>query len=245
MSYIASASAISDKAGQVGGQILGAAQGISGAINLKKDKAELANLKTPFYKIQDEYYKNQNLAEQEASGGLSSASKDLYKTEAQRGEGAAISALLQGGGDMNMISGIFDKYNRSTMGLAAEDSQAHTKNIQHYMDVNKDLAGQKTTQFVVNELQPYENKLKELTQRISGDKANIWGGAQTVVGATAGGGAQGPPKGGNTGGGYQSDPYITPSKVSSALESTGDHSIDTSRALASFLSNSGSINIGG
>jgi len=236
--------ALQNKAGSIGGEIIGAAQLISGTKNLKQDKADLANLKTPFYKIQDEYIKNQQLAAQEAGGGLSSASKDLYKTEAQRGEGAAVSALLQGGGDMNMISGIFDKYNRSTMGLAAEDSQAHQKNILHYMDVNKDLAGQKTTQFVVNELQPYENKLKELTERIAGDKANQWGGAQTILGSAVGGGAKGPPTGG--GGGYRdTDPYITPSKVSAALESTGDHSVDTSRALASFLSNSGSINIGG
>lgn len=236
---------LQDKAGSIGGEIMGAAQLISGTKNLKQDKADLAKLRQPFYKVQDEYLQNRNLAAAEAGGGVSSASKDLYSSESQRGLGAGVSALLQGGGDMNMISGLFDKYNRNTMGLAAEDSQAHQKNIQYFMGANKDLAGQKTTQFVVNELQPYENKLKELTQRIQSDKANQWGGAQTFIGSALGGNPQGPPKGGNAG--YRdTDPYITPSKVSSTLQSTGDMSIDTSRALASFLSNSGpSINIGG
>jgi len=227
---------------EIAGIATGAAQSISGAVNLKKDKAELASLKRPFEKVQDEYYQNRNIAAAEAGGGLTSASKDLYESESQRGLGASVSALLQGGGDMNMISSIFDKYNRNTAGLAAEDSQAHQKNIEHFMGVNKDLASQKTTQFVVNELQPYENKLKELTQRVQGDKANIWGGIGTALGSASAAGTPGPPKGGSSG--YRdTDPYITPSKVDATLRSTGDMSIDTSRALASFLSGSGSINL--
>jgi hypothetical protein len=227
---------------EIAGIATGAVQSISGATNLKKDKAELAALKPAFYKVQDEYNQNRNIAAQEAGGGLTSASKDLYESESQRGLGASVSALLQGGGDMNMIGGIFDKYNRNTAGLAAEDAQAHQKNIQYYQQANRDLAGQKTTQFVVNELQPYENKLKELTQRIQGDKANIWGGVQTAIGGLSAAGTQGPPKSGSSG--YRdTDPYITPSKVDAGLRSTGDMSIDTSRALASFLSDSGSINL--
>ncbi len=236
MSYIAAGAAAA-------GVVAGGAQAISGGVNLKKDKAELAAMHRPFLKVQDEYIQNQRLAQEEASGGLSSASKDLYKSEAQRGEGAAISALLQGGGDMNMISNIFDKYNRNTMGLAAEDSQAHQKNIQYLQGVNKDLAGQKTTQFVVNELQPYENKLKELTQRVSADKANIWGGIGTAVGSLSAAGTPGAPKGGGSNYVRDTEPYMTPSKVDAGLRSTGDMSIDTSRALASFLSGSGSINL--
>lgn len=227
---------------QAAGVVAGAAQSISGGVNLKKDKAELAALHRPFYKIQKEYEENRNIAASEAQGGLPSATKDFYTSESQRGLGAGVSALLQGGGDMDMVSSLFDKYNRNTAGLASEDAQAHQKNIQYFMGANKDLAGQKTTQFVVNELQPYENKLKELTQRVAADKANIWGGIQTAVGSASAAGTPGPPKGG--GGGYRDiDPYITPSKVDAGLRSTGDMSIDTSRALASFLSGSGSINI--
>jgi hypothetical protein len=236
--------AISQEASSVGGEILGAAQLYSGIKNLKQDKADLSNLRRPFYKIQDEYIQNKNISEAQAGDGLGAATKDYYTNESGRGLNSSVSALLQGGGDMNMISSLFDKYNRSTAGLAAEDAQAHQKNIQYFQQSNRDLAGQKTTQFVVNELQPYENKLKELTQRVAADKANEWGGAQTIVGSALGSGG-GPPKGGG-GASAQSDPYITPSKVSSTLQSTGDMSVDTSRALASFLSNSGpSINIGG
>lgn len=238
MGFLDALNPISEAAGVVDG----AAQSISGGVNLKKDKAELAALHRPFMRVQDEYFQNKNISQAEAQGGLPSATKDFYTSESQRGLGAGVSALLQGGGDMNMISSLFDKYNRNTAGLAAEDAQAHQKNIQYFMKSNADLAGQKTTQFVVNELQPYENKLKELTERVSADKANIWGGVQTAVGSLSAAGTPGPPKGGATG--YRdTDPYITPSKVDATLRSTGDMSIDTSRALASFLSGSGSINL--
>lgn len=231
---------ISDAAGIVAG----GAETISGIVNLKKDKADLANLKQPFYKVQSEYEQNRNIAAAEAGGGLPTATKDYYTNEAQRGLNTSVSALLQGGGDMNMISTLFDKYNRNTAGLASEDAQAHQKNIQYFMKANSDLAGQKTTQFVVNELQPYENKLKELTERTAADKANIWGGIQTAVGSLSAAGTPGAPKGGTTGpASYRDDPYLTPSKVSSTLQSTGDMSIDTSRALASFLSGSNGINL--
>lgn len=227
---------------QAAGIVAGGAEAISGGINLKKDKADLANLKPAFYKVQEEYIKNAQLAGQEAAGGLPTATKDFYTSENQRGLGAGVSALLQGGGDMNMISNLFDKYNRNTMGLASEDAQAHQKNIQYYMGAAKDLAGQKTTQFVVNELQPYENKLKELTERVQGDKANIWGGIQTAIGSASAATTPGPPTGRDT---LKTpyEPYITPSKVASTLQSTGDMSIDTSRALASFLSGSNGINL--
>lgn len=228
---------------EIAGIATGAAQSISGAVNLKKDKAELSALHRPFMKVQDEYIKNQQLAAQEAGGGLPSATKDFYTSESQSGLGASVSALLQGGGDLNMVTSLFDKYDRNAAGLASEDAQAHQKNIQYYMGANKDVAGQKTTQFVVNELQPYENKLKELTQRVQGDKANIWGGVQTAIGGLSAAGTKGPPDERTIGGQRDKDPYITPSKVAATLQSTGDHSIDTSRALASFLSGSGSINL--
>ena len=160
-----------------------AGMAIYSAIQLKKDKAELSRLTPAFYKIQDEYFQNYNQAASDAQSGLTQGSKDYYTDEVSRGLGTGISGVLSAGGGPNDIAGLFDKYQRGIRGVAAEDSQKQLENIRYFMSTAKDLAGQKTIQWGVNEYQPYQNKLKELTQRIAADKQNIWGGIQGVVGA--------------------------------------------------------------
>jgi hypothetical protein len=161
----------------------GVAKSISGAIGAKKDKARLNSLNRPFYKIQDEYQQNKNIADQQASGGLSQASKDLAISQNDRGLGAGIGATLQGGGSPNDIGRLYDQYTRGVTDLASRDSEAHMKNIEYAMQTNKDLAGQKNIQFGVNELQPYEEKLKQLTESLKNNKQNVWGGIDQAIGA--------------------------------------------------------------
>jgi hypothetical protein len=163
----------------------GVAQTITGAIDAKKDREKLDALRRPFYKIQNEYYQNKNIAEQQASGGLSQASKDLALTSGERGLGAGIGATLQEGGSPNDIGRLYDQYTRGVTDLASRDSEAHMKNIEYFMSANKELAGQKNIQFGVNELQPYEEKLKQLTESLKNDKSNIWGGISTAIGSTS------------------------------------------------------------
>ncbi len=149
----------------------------------RKAKAELEGLSRPFYKVQDEFYQNRNMAAQQAQGGLTSAAKDYYTTQSERGMGAGVQAILASGGSGADISKLFDTFSRSTFNAAAYDSEAQAKNIQYYMDTNKELAGQKITQWSLNELQPYEDKLSQLTQRISADEQNKYGGLNTAIGS--------------------------------------------------------------
>jgi hypothetical protein len=162
---------------------VGIAQTISGAVNLKKDKAELSRLKPAIYKIQDEYYNNYNQAAELAQGGLTQGAKDYYGDMAGRGLGTGISGVLQAGGSVNDISKIFDSYNNSIKDLGVRDSEAQIGNIKYFQQVGKELAGQKTQQWAINEYAPYQNKLKELTQRVAADKQNIWGGITGAIGA--------------------------------------------------------------
>lgn len=160
---------------------------ISGAVNLKKDKAELSRLTPAFYKIQDEYYGNRDSAAELAQGGLPQATKDYYTSESARGLGSGISAINSSGGNPNDIARIFDSYNRGIRKIGADDAEAQIGNIKYFHQVNKDLAAQKTIQWGVNEYQPHQNELKELTQRIAADKQNIWSGIQGAIGSAQAG----------------------------------------------------------
>lgn len=165
------------------GIVKGGIQLFNSMSDLKKNESELSKLSNPFYNIQDEYYQNRNLAGELATGGMPVASKDYYTTESQRGLGAGISGTLQSGGSPNDIAKMFDVYNRSIDRTAAEDAKEHINNIQYLMGANKDLAGQKTIQWGLNEKQPYENKVRQLSANISADKQNISGGADTAIGS--------------------------------------------------------------
>ena len=179
------ASAASQAAAQVGGQIAGGLQFFKGLKDEKKAKAELAALTPAYYKIQDEYLQNQKLAGNMAASGLPQESQDYMTSEAGRGFSSSLSAILQGGASPNDVSGLLDTYNRSINRIGAQDADARLRNIQYYMNTNKDLAAQKTMQWTINEYQPYQNKLKELTQRRSAAEQNKWGGLGTFLGATS------------------------------------------------------------
>lgn len=169
------------------GLITGGIKAIGAGKRLKEDKAELARLTPAFYKIQDEYYNNKNSAAELAQGGLTQNAKDFYGDMAGRGLGTGVSGVLQAGGSPNDIAKIFDSYNTSISELGVKDAETQINNIKYYHQVGKDLAGQKTQQWAINEYAPYQNKLKELTQRIDADKKNIWGGIDQAIGSAQAG----------------------------------------------------------
>lgn len=165
------------------GLVEGGVQLFTSLADQKKKERELNSLKQPFYKIQDEYLQNRNLAADQAQGGLPSATKDYLTSESQRGLGAGVSGILQSGGSPNDINKLFDTYSRSIDRTAAQDAEMHKKNIDYFMNVNKDLAGQKTMQWALNKYQPYQEKKKQLTEGIAADKLNAYGGANTAIGS--------------------------------------------------------------
>lgn len=169
----------------VGGILAGGAETISGAVNLKRDKAALSALHAPFFRVQDEYYQNKNITQSEAGQGYTSAAKDYLTSESQKGLGTSLSALTQSGASPNDISKLFGVFRNSINNTAAQDSEMQMKNIKYFMDANKDLAAQKTTQWAINEEKPYEQQLKQITERIAADKSNIWGGVGTALGSTS------------------------------------------------------------
>lgn len=166
---------------------IGGVKFFEGLSSKKKDEKELNSLHQPFYQVQSEYFQNRNLAEQQAGQGLNSATKQYQTQEAQRGLSAGLGDILKAGGDVNDTSMLLSQYNNSLSKTAGEDAQQHAANIGYFMNANKDLAGQKTTQWSINEYQPYEAKLKELKQNVGADKQNEIGGLTTAAGGLTAG----------------------------------------------------------
>jgi hypothetical protein len=147
----------------------------------KKDKAELDALKQPFYKIQDEFYQNRNIASGLASQGLAPDQLNYLTTESERGLGTSLGSISEAGGDANSYAALLGTYTDSIRKNAALDADTHIKNIDYFMNANKDLAGQKITKQSLDELQPYERKLKELTERKSADETSAYNGANLGI----------------------------------------------------------------
>jgi hypothetical protein len=173
----------------VGSSILGAGKSIIDSINAKKERQriqeEINRLQMPFYKIQNEYYQNRDISGQLAAQGLPSSTQNYYTTEAQRGLGTSINYLTQAGGDATDAANLFSAYDRSIDKIAAQDAVMKIGNIQNFMNYNKELAGQKTMKWALDEYQPYQRKLKELTERMYAAKVNQNNALNTAIGAAS------------------------------------------------------------
>jgi hypothetical protein len=150
----------------------------------KKAAAEMeARLRQPAYKVQNEYLENKNLALQNAGQGYTSAAKDYLTTEAERGLGTGITAISSSGGGPNDISKLYSTYLRSIDQTAAQDSQIQLGNIQRLMEANKEIAGQKSIGWSLNEDRPFQTRRKELRQDQMIADSNMWQGLEGVAGS--------------------------------------------------------------
>lgn len=136
------------------------------------NKRALVN-RRPDYNIQQEYYDNQNIAENQAGQGFTSKTVDNYNTQTERGLQATIDATLQGGGGPNAIQGAFGAYNLGNRNFAAADAEKQTENIRALYDRNKDLAGQKTQQWVLDKYKPFQDEAAAIAQEKNAGQQNI------------------------------------------------------------------------
>ena len=168
-----------------------------------QDKAaarEGAALKRPSYQIPEEYFINRNIAAGQAQGGFSADEKTYMGEQRERALSSSLEALGETGGGPNDFAQLNKVFEDSLKSQAAEDAKLHMQNIQFFTNANKDLAGQKVTQWGVNELQPYESKLKEIQDRRIAAQTNQNNAFEEGLGfATAGAtayGSRNPPFGG-------------------------------------------------
>lgn len=164
----------------------GAAYNIIDGANKEADGKRLgANNKRPWYTIPDQYGQNVNLATQQAETGLSPSTLNYYTTQTSRGLGSGISAMLEGGGDVDNLSRLYDQFSQGLSQEAAEDNNLKTQHLGTLINANKDLAGQETQQWALNYYDPYKDTAQLASAEKTGGKQEIGTGIGEAVGAAA------------------------------------------------------------
>lgn len=131
-------------------------------------------LKRPVMKVEDEYFDNRSIGQNMAQHGLTEKALDFATSGLDRGLMAGIDATLAGGGSLNNIEGLFDRYKQGTNELAVRDATDQNKNIAYFVDRNKELAGKKTQAWVVNKLKPFEDEAKGLADERKAGYQNLF-----------------------------------------------------------------------
>lgn len=152
------------------------------AIDAHKKQKELDRLRQPFYKVQDEYYQNRNQAAELASGGTPQQELNYMTSEAGRGLGSSLDAIIKSGGGLNDASLLLDQYYRQIGKIGSDSAQQHLNNIQYFHQQNAQIAGEKTKAWAINEYQPYQQKLQELKAAKAQDTQNEFNAAMALAG---------------------------------------------------------------
>jgi methanogenic corrinoid protein MtbC1 len=172
-------------AGLITSGLSGLAKTILGADQIADGREALRNAVRPEYQIQDEYYDNVGMANNMAQSGLPAATRDFYSTQSERGLTASTDAVLRGGGGINAIADIYDKYNQANMRVASEDAMMRTANIRNLMEQNRTLAGQKNIKWSIDEYEPYKDTVRAGNQAVATGTNNVFTGLSGMASTLA------------------------------------------------------------
>lgn len=135
-------------------------------------KREGNAMKRPFYTVPSEDIINRNILGQQSEQGLSSAEKQYAGEQRERGLATSANALSETGAGVNQFRELNNIFDDSLKSQSALDAQEHKQNIDMFTKANSEISAQKGIQFGINELQPYESKLKEIQDRRTAAKTN-------------------------------------------------------------------------
>lgn len=136
-----------------------------GAVKQGQANKAMRNAKRPTYKTPDTENENTALLEYLAGQGLGDNTKSLYTTNADRGMTASLDAILKGGGDVNQVDKVYDKYLGSISALSAADDQARLNNIYALVQQRQRLSDFSDKEFLYNEDGPYKDKMQAAAQQ--------------------------------------------------------------------------------
>ena len=160
-------------------------QAIYGLRQLHKGNKDLANLDAtrPQRTTDSNLLYNQKLAQNIASTGIPDSAKNYYTESVNRALGGGIKAILQGGGDINMISSLVGGATDSYKQMLAADAQQKLLNQGVLMQQNQNVANENATNWNWNTADPYLTKYARATQMTNS-------GAQNSMAAIRGAGGQ-------------------------------------------------------
>lgn len=173
---------------------LGIAAGIGGYQTWKgsQDAAAAQNAANanimPKYNIPQSEFENQNLAESQATQGISPQAMNAYKSAAQEGLTANATAIQRGGGDVNALAGAGGVYNRGIGQMALYDDQARMQNMANLYKQNQTMSDFKDKQWQLNEYAPWANKAQAIASQLAAAN-NMENAGLNTLGKTAMSGA--------------------------------------------------------
>lgn len=163
----------------------GIVQGITGAFQKGKAKRMARANKRPTYRIQRPVQDNQELVESRAGQGISDATRQHLRQDAERGLTTSIDAILAGGGSVNNIADLYGNYTTSISKMALVDEEMRTRNIQNMIIQNNKLAAEKDKEWQVNVYAPYADKAQAAAALSKHGSDNMWKGINSVISAGA------------------------------------------------------------
>lgn len=144
---------------------LAAYQGISAAVKAKKAKRlkQQADAMNVAYKkpkaLEDAY----NMVAQRAGQGASPQARQLYQDQVNRGAAAGMNKILQGGGNLSHIGGLFDSYVDANGKLAMWDEEMRVRNMNNMVEMSQLYGTQQDKEWQMNVWRPYADKVQAAT----------------------------------------------------------------------------------
>jgi hypothetical protein len=188
---------------------------------------------------------NQQLAQNIASQGIPDSAKNYYTDNINKALGSGINAILEGGGDLNMINSLVGGATNSYKSMLAQDAQQKLANQGVLMQANQNVANQNQENWNWNKADPYLTNLARATQQTNSGITNIAGGLQDLAGtANAYGLSQSKANSTGTGNNYTDSQYglnagwqneggITDTSYPATPQNGGSFSPNTAWALGS------------
>lgn len=144
---------------------LGAYKVIDGENQKKKARRAEAKNQRPDYTIPEYEFDNLNLLESRAGQGLSDSAKRLATQNNERGLNAALGALFRGGGDVNNISPLLQRYTDSSNRLAVMDDEARLRNINNLIAQRQRMSNLTDKRWQVNQYAPWADEQQRIAQQ--------------------------------------------------------------------------------
>ena len=133
------------------------------------------NATRPEYRIPDAIEANMSQAERMQYYGLPDAQKKEYLQNIERAGAAQLSALSDRKAGIAGGITVAQQQRDSYMGLLSADAQQRLANIQRLMDVRSNYAQFEDKQFMLNELEPFQQEMAAAQQFQAAGMQNIFG----------------------------------------------------------------------
>lgn len=165
---------------------IAAAKTVTGLVNRGRAKKEAERLarSRPQYSIDEGYGQNLDLAESEASTGLSATAENAYNQLADKEFSTSLDAILKSGGTATNVADVYGQGQEGRLRLAQLSDQMRLSKINSLMKAREDMAEQQDKKFEFNEWRPWADASQANAEARRGSDEQIWSGLQSL-GSTA------------------------------------------------------------